>query len=247
MVGSPKFPRGRPIADATPLLRDNLAAVRDVINRAAERAGRDADGVRLVAVTKSVDTAITAELTRLGATALGENRIQVATPKIEALGDAAEWHLIGHLQANKGRRAVELFDWIHSIDSVALFERIDRIASELERSPKVLLQVNVSGETTKHGFDEGSLKRFLQERPPRNLMPVGLMTMAPYGETPEESRPVFRRLRELRDELRDADLVDASFTELSMGMTNDYAVAVEEGATLVRVGRALFHGLAASE
>ena len=233
----------RSIPGQTTTLAANLAAVKGAITAAAQRAGRDPEGVRLVAVTKSVDADIIAELVRLGARSVGENRIQVAAPKISRVPGDPEWHLIGHLQANKCRRAVELFPWIHSVDSESLFDRVERVSTELGRRPRVLLQVNVSGEPSKHGFDEDELLRFLRERPPRNLVPVGLMTMAPLLDDPEQSRPFFRRLRELAGEIVEQHLVDPRpFRELSMGMTNDFEVAVEEGATLVRVGRALFHG-----
>jgi len=175
----------------------------------------------------------------------GENRIQDASPKIEALSGNPTWHLIGHLQANKARKAVELFSWIHSIDSERLLERVDGIAAELGRQPKVLLQVNISGEATKHGFDEATVRTTLARFRPRAVNLAGLMTMAPFDE-PELARPVFARLRALRDELRNDGLVNADFQELSMGMTNDYEVAAEEGATLLRVGRALYRGVAHS-
>lgn len=229
------------------ILSANLGGVHETIERAARRAGRSGSSVRLVAVTKSVSAAIIARLARLGIRDMGENRIQVATDKMDQVHATIDWHLIGHLQSNKSRRAVERFAWIHSIDSAELYHRVRSQGEETGCRPKLLCQVNVSGESTKHGFDEAALLRFLSDCQGDPSL-VGLMTMAPAATDPEAARPVFRRLRELRDEVVRRGLVAATtFTELSMGMTDDYAVAVEEGATLVRVGRALFHGLSADE
>jgi pyridoxal phosphate enzyme (YggS family) len=225
-------------------LERNLDDVRARIGRAALRAGRDPAAVTLVAVTKSVGASIIARLARAGASDLGENRIADAEQKIRALPAGPTWHLIGHLQSNKARRGVTLFPWIHSVDSVELLERLDRIAAEERiRPPTVLLQVNVSGEAQKHGVAEAGLEE-LAARATRaaHLQVAGLMTMAPLSGDPEASRPVFRRLRELRDGLCASGAVGPAFRHLSMGMTDDFEVAVEEGATIVRVGRALFRG-----
>lgn len=235
----PAGTRGSPLDAA--LLR-NLDAVRGRIRAAAARAGRAPDAARLVAVTKSVGSGIIRRLLAIGISEIGENRIQDAVRKMDEVSEAAIWHLIGHLQANKSRRAVESFDWIHSVDSARLLERVDAHAVELGRTPQVLLQVNVSGEATKHGFEEAGLRETLRATRLAAVRLRGLMTMAPFDE-PEAARPVFARLRGLAGELRDEGLVGPDFSELSMGMTNDFEVAVEEGATLVRVGRALYENL----
>lgn len=223
-------------------LQSNLAAVLRKIEAAARRGGRRPEHARLVAVTKSVDTGIIQRLENLGVSDFGENRIQDADRKIQELSGDPTWHLIGHLQANKSRKAVAMFSWIHSIDSEPLLSRVDELAEELGRRPKVLLQVNVSGEATKHGFDEAAVRATVTRFRPRAVTLAGLMTMAPF-DAPELARPVFARLRQIRDELRRDGLVNDEFRELSMGMTNDFEVAAEEGATLLRVGRALFDGV----
>jgi len=229
-----------PARDPGPdLLRRNLQAVRERIARAARRAGRDPQDATLVAVTKSVETDIIEHLVSLGAIDLGENRIQVAAPKIERLQSGPTWHLIGHLQTNKARRAVALFSWIHAVDSVSLFDRLERAADDLELRPRVLFQVNVSGEESKFGVSVEELPALLERAAgAKRLQPVGLMTMAPMCDDPEAARPHFRMLRELLLEARNR--LSPEFRHLSMGMTNDFEVAVEEGATLVRVGSALF-------
>ncbi len=214
---------------------------------AARRAGRAPDEVRLVSVTKTVGEGIIRRLIDLGATDLGENRVAAAEPKIEKiealLGPGGPtWHLIGHLQSNKVRRAVRSFSWIHSVDSVGLLDRIDRVAAEESRRPRLLLQVNVAGEAQKHGVDVDALPELADRAAAADAVEtVGLMAMAPFGDEPEASRRWFARLRELRDRI--APRFDGGLPHLSMGMTNDFEVAVEEGATLVRVGRALFDGV----
>lgn len=228
----------------TDLLHRNLLGVTERIHDAATRAGRVADDVRLVAVTKSVDRGITQRLIELGATDLGENRVQDAADKIAELPAGPTWHLIGHLQSNKARRAVRMFSWIHAVDSSPLLEQLDRVAREEGRRPRVLLQVNVSGEATKHGVTEEELPELVERAAAaRGLEVAGLMTMAPLGAAPEAARPVFRRLRELRDAIRSDGVLGPPFQHLSMGMSEDFEVAVEEGATWVRVGSALFAGV----
>ena len=235
----------------------NIAAVRERIAAAAHRAGRAPDAVTLVAVTKTHPPALIRAAAAAGVLDFGENRVQEASAKVEALADATElrWHLIGHLQRNKARHAVAIFDLIHSLDSVRLAETLDRhvaeAASEGPRSPlPVLLQVNIAGEAQKEGFDlpggladRSGLSRFYADVERIAGLPHlrvrGLMTIAPYVADPEEIRPFFRALRALRDDLA-GRFPSASWDELSMGMTGDYEVAIEEGATLVRVGRAIF-------
>lgn len=233
-------------------IADNLTAVRERIVAAARRAGRDPAGVTLVAVTKTHPPELIAEALAAGVVDLGENRVQEAAEKIEALSAqraAIRWHLIGHLQRNKAKLAAGLFDLIHSVDSLRLAETLARHVSP-ERPLPILLQVNVSGEASKEGFDlagglenrqalEALLHQVEQIVALPGLAVRGLMTIAPIVDHPEQARPVFRRLRELRDELA-RRFPQATWDELSMGMTDDFEAAVAEGATIVRVGRAIF-------
>ncbi len=215
-----------------------LAAVWERMRAAAQCAGRPAEAVRLVAVTKGVAPERIREAMALGVLDFGENRIQEALPKIAALGPGLRWHLVGHLQRNKVRRAVEAFALIHSVDSLPLAEEIARRAKAAGQPVPVLLQVNVAAEPQKHGFAPEAVPeaaRHVATLPAVRLR--GLMTIAPLAASPEVVRPLFRRLRELRDVLR-AEWPAAD--ELSMGMTDDFEVAIEEGATLIRVGRAIF-------
>jgi PLP dependent protein len=217
-------------------IANRLLALEARLHRVADAADRDPAGYRIVAVTKTfgVDTcraAVAAGLTRLG-----ENRVQEAEPKISSLPEP-EWHLVGRLQSNKARRAVQLFDVIHSVDSVELLERLERVAAEEARKPLLLLQVNVSGEATKTGFAPAEL-RALRLPELRACRVTGLMTMLPYETESDAARRMFAQLRELRDELQDRTGMPLS--ELSMGMSNDAEAAVAEGATLLRIGTALF-------
>jgi pyridoxal phosphate enzyme (YggS family) len=222
----------------------NLAAVRAQIEWAALAAGRDANEIELVAVTKTVPLDRIAAAYQLGLRDFGENRVQEGMEKIAssaALGlTGARWHLVGHLQTNKVKTAVAIFDIIHSIDSVHLAEAVSRRAVAAGRTVPVLLEVNVAGEASKFGFSPGELPAALEEiaKMP-GLQLEGLMTVAPLTRDPEEVRPVFRRLRALRDELRQSYNLPY-FRHLSMGMTDDYPVAIQEGATMVRLGRAIF-------
>lgn len=211
----------------------NIAAVRARIAAAAARVGRDPAGVRLVGVSKTFPAEAVAAAVRAGLADIGENRVQEAVAKravLEAAGLRPVWHLVGHLQTNKVKPALQTFDILHSIDSVRLAEVLNRHAT---RPVDVLIEVNVAGEATKFGFApdevEGAL-RHLQRL--EHLRVRGLMTVAPQVTDPEQVRPVFRALRALRDAM--------GLTELSMGMTDDFEVAVEEGATIVRIGRAIF-------
>jgi len=211
----------------------NLALVRERIEAGCARAGRSPGSVTLVGVTKTVPVEAIAEACAAGLRDAGENRVQEAVPKIEALdalGVRPRWHLIGHLQRNKAKLAVERFAILHGVDSVRLAEALNARAHE---PLPVLLEVNVGQETSKFGFDPTALPQALADIAPLTHLDVrGLMTVAPQVDDPERVRPVFRRLRELRDEL--------ALDELSMGMTDDFEVAIEEGATMVRIGRAIF-------
>ncbi len=207
-----------------------LARMRDV----AARNGHDPDALRIVGVTKTHPVELVRTALAAGITRLGESRIQEAEPKVAAAPDA-EWHFIGRLQSNKARRAVRAFDVIHSVDSIDLLERLERMAIEEARTPRLLLEVNVSGETTKAGMAPEALERIA---PPHHARLVGLMTIAPLGATPGDARAVFGRLRVLRDAL--AQRIGLELPELSMGMSADADSAAAEGATLIRIGTALF-------
>lgn len=222
-----------------PSLSENIGSVLEKIAGAARRAGRDPSEVGLVAVSKTHPAEVVREAAEAGQLLFGENRVQEALAKIPLLPARLRWHLIGHLQSNKVRKALPLFELIHGVDSPGLARDIDRIAAEEGLFPRILLEVNVSGEGSKHGFDPAGLERHLEEllALPR-LQIEGFMTMAPLAPEAGASRPHFRALRELRDRL--AERTGVPFPTLSMGMSGDYEVGVEEGATLVRVGSAIF-------
>jgi pyridoxal phosphate enzyme (YggS family) len=217
----------------------NLAEIRDQIASAARRAGRDPSSVRLVAVSKTHPAEAVAAAVGAAQRVFGESRVQEAREKIPGCPPGLEWHFIGHLQKNKVRQALPLFSFFHSVDSTVLAEAINRIAGETGKPVEGLLEVNVSGEHTKYGFTPDELRAAfpaLTKLP--HLRIRGLMTMAPYSDNPEDARPVFRALRELRDELQSAH--GYPLPELSMGMSGDFEPAIEEGATLVRVGSSIF-------
>lgn len=223
-------------------LEKNLGDIRQRIAAAAQRSGRDASDIKLVAVTKTHPVEVLREALDAGISVFGENKVQEAEGKIEEIGrETAEWHLIGHLQSNKARRAVQLFDIIHSVDSLELAERLERICSEEGRDVlPVFVQVDLAGEATKSGVDENELPELIDRlQACRHLQFDGLMILPPYFEDPGATRPYFTRLREIRDRLREQD-VFAGEGELSMGMSHDFEVAIEEGATVVRVGTAIF-------
>jgi len=220
-------------------IRENLARVLAKIEAAARRAGRDPADVQLVAVTKNRPVEQIREVLECGPYVLGENRVQEALAKIPQLPPETVWHLIGHLQRNKAKFAVRHFALIHSLDSLRLAEALQRTAEAQDRTVEVLLEVNISGEASKFGLSPDEVEPLLAEiaRSLDRLKVRGLMTMAPYVEDPETVRPVFRGLRQLRDRLAGEGY---DLPHLSMGMTNDYEVAVEEGATMVRIGTAIF-------
>jgi pyridoxal phosphate enzyme (YggS family) len=222
-----------------PSIAENLESVRANIAIAAHRAGRASTSVELIAVSKTYSADIIREAVEAGQELFGENRVQEALIKIPALPGRLQWHLIGHLQSNKVRKALPLFQLIHGIDSTALARDIDRIAAETGHHPRVLLEVNVSGEESKHGFSPEILERDLELLLALPRVQVeGFMTMAPLAPEAESSRSYFASLRELRDRM--SEKAGIPFGTLSMGMSGDYQVAVEEGATLVRVGSAIF-------
>ena len=222
-------------------IQDNLRTVQAEIAAAAAAAGRDPATVRLVAVSKTVPPDAIAAAYAAGQRRFGENRVQELRDKIGRLPADCEWHLLGHLQGNKARQAVQSAAWLHSIDSVELLERLDRLAGEEHRRPVILLQVNISGEATKSGVDTTATALLLEAalRCP-HLDCRGLMTMAPYEAPEADLRRIFGGLRELRDRL--AAQFNTPLPELSMGMSGDFRSAIAAGATLVRIGTAIFGG-----
>ncbi len=225
-------------------LRGRAKRVKRAIEAAAVRSGRRPEAVTLVAVSKTVGPELVREAAELGITHFGENRVQEAEAKIEGLKGQlpanVDWHLIGHLQSNKARKAARLFALIESVDTLDLAIALNRIAGESGSRLPILLEVNVGGEASKFGFSPEALEEvFPKILALSNLEVKGLMTVARAVSDAEQARPVFRELRRLRDRLKEAYPV-ADLRELSMGMTGDYPVAIEEGATLVRIGRALF-------
>jgi len=223
-------------------IKDNLARVEAKMAQAATRAGRWPDEVTLIAVSKTVDAATIQQAVDAGVRHLGENRVQEAITKIDIVkGDGLRWHLIGHLQSNKARLAVKTFDVIHTVDRVELAERLDRICDEEQRRIDVLVQVDLGHEATKAGADEAEIPTLVETLDrARHLSLKGLMTLPPLFDDAEQVRPFFRRLREIRDQLNQSRPLERRLTELSMGMSHDFLVAIEEGATMVRVGTAIF-------
>jgi len=219
-------------------IRENLSRVRERIEKAARKAGRDPKTIKLVAVSKTVEVARIKEAIEAGVSILGENYVQEAQKKIEEIGRPISWHFIGHLQSNKAKYAIRLFDMIHSLDSSPLAEELNRRAEQADQVIKVMIEVNLSKEATKFGTDEEkvlNLGKRIQHL--KHLSLEGLMTMPPYFDSPEMSRPYYQALRELKERMAKEGI---PMKELSMGMSNDFEIAIEEGATYVRVGTAIF-------
>ena len=222
------------------MIAARAAAVRERLSRAAARAGRRPDEITLVAVSKTHPPEAVREAHAAGLRDFGENKVQEAQAKLPALGDleGVRWHLVGHLQSNKAKKAVALFDRIHSLDSLPLAQKLEQAAAEAGRTLDVLVQVDLAGEATKHGTDAEQLLPLLEQlRGLRALRATGLMLLPPFDEDPQASRPYFARLR---DGFLAAGVPQQMLRELSMGMSHDFEVAIEEGATLVRVGSAIF-------
>jgi len=220
-------------------IAENLEFIRQRIATAAERSGRSAGEVKLVAVSKTYPPEVIREAIQAGQRCYGENRVQDALPKIEALPPNLEWHLIGHLQSNKVRKVIGRFSLFHGVDNSALALQMNRIAGEFGVTASILLEVNISGEPSKFGFTPTSLPASLEELLPLpHLRVEGLMTMAPFSENPDSARPVFEGLRKLRDALSTA--TGHTLKELSMGMSGDFEQGILEGATIVRIGSAIF-------
>jgi PLP dependent protein len=240
-------------------IKENLLRVMERMEKAARKAGRDPTEIKLVAVSKTVEAARIKEAIKAGVSILGENYIQEAQKKIEEIGRPActepasrslaegrrfgegrpvSWHFIGHLQSNKAKYAIRLFDMIHSLDSNPLAEELNRRAEQADQVIKVMIEVNLSKEATKFGTDEERLLNLCKRiQNLKNLSLEGLMTMPPYFDSPEMSRPYYMALRELKERITKEGI---PMKELSMGMSNDFEIAVEEGATYVRVGTAIF-------
>lgn len=239
------------------MLVENLAKVQAEIAAACQRAGRDVGAVTLVAVSKLHSPQAMLMAYQAGVRHFGENRVEEAAPKKAAFLDLLPkdappptWHMIGHIQSRKARAVIEVFDAIHAVDSWRLIERLNRLAADHNTRPTVMLQINISGEDSKAGIAADQWETSAIQRQAlwevvesishlNTIQPIGLMTMAPYEAEPEATRPVFAGLRRLRDALA-ADFPTMTWDALSMGMTNDYPIAIEEGATHVRIGRALF-------
>ncbi len=223
-------------------ISSNLAAVRGRLDQAARAAGRDPADIRLVAVSKTFPAAAVREAFAAGQVDFGENRVQEALQKIRETAELhSRWHLVGHLQSNKARKVAGPFAYVHSVDSLELLTRLDQAATAERAAPKLLIQVDLADEATKFGAPESALPQLVEaaERL-QSAELVGLMLLPPYSEDPEQSRPWFRRLREIRDGLVKQGVRASRLRELSMGMSHDFHIAVEEGATIVRVGTAIF-------
>ena len=219
-------------------IKENLLRVMERIQKAARKVERDPREIKLVAVSKTVETARIKEAIEAGVSILGENYVQEAQKKIEEIGRPIAWHFIGHLQTNKAKYAVRLFDMIHSIDTLPLAEELNRRAERAGQVMRVMIEVNLSGEATKFGAEEErafDIARGILNL--KNLSLEGLMTMPPYFESPELSRPYYIQLRALKEGMTRKGIF---LKELSMGMSNDFEIAIEEGATYVRVGTAIF-------
>jgi len=226
-------------------IAENAAAVRERIGAAARRAGRNADDVVLMGVSKTFPAEAVREAYAAGIRVFGENRVQEFAEKFAGIGQMrdAEWHLIGHLQSNKAGKAAELFDAVDSVDSLRLAERLNAAAAGLGKKLRVLIEINIGGEEAKAGLHPSApeLEEILLAAPRLDHLEVrGLMTIPPFRENPEDARPYFRKLREVRDGIAARQLSGVGMSVLSMGMSHDFEIAVEEGSTCVRVGTAIF-------
>jgi pyridoxal phosphate enzyme (YggS family) len=222
-------------------IADNLARLRERISAAAYRAGVPAESIKIVTVTKLTPVKAMREAIEAGVTAIGENRVQEAWNKFPEIGRGVEWHLVGHLQTNKAARAAELFDVVHSVDRLKVAQALSRSATELGRDLEILVQVNTSGEETKFGVPTQDAVPLVEEIGPLPGIRVrGLMTIGPFRPNPEEARPSFYTLRKLSEKITSLRFDNIEMTWLSMGMSGDFEVAIEEGANLVRIGTSIF-------
>lgn len=222
-------------------VKDNLETINKKIKEATLKVNRDPQEIKLVAVTKTATLEQIKEAINEGVKIIGENKVQEAKGKYQVLTKEVKWHLIGHLQTNKVKYAVEIFDLIHSVDSIKLAKEIDKRSVQFKKTIDVLIEVNISGEETKYGYNPEKVEAFLKEISEFSGIRVrGLMTIAPISKNKEEVRPYFRRLRELSERIRDKNIKNIKMDYLSMGMTDDFEIAIEEGANMVRIGRGIF-------
>jgi hypothetical protein len=223
------------------IIKKNLEIINEKIKNAALKVNRNPEEIKLVAVTKAATIEQIKKAISAGIKIIGENKVQEAKEKYQILSADIEWHLVGHLQTNKVKYAIEIFDLIHSVDSIKLAKEIDKRSLQFGMITNVLVEVNVSGEETKYGIKPEEVKLFLKEISEYSRIRVrGLMTIAPMAEDTEEVRPYFRKLRELFKEIKIKSIKNIKMDYLSMGMTEDFEVAIEEGANMVRIGRGIF-------
>lgn len=222
-------------------IKNNLETINKKIKKAALKVNRNFREIKLVAVTKTATIEQIKEAISTGVKIIGENKVQEAKEKYQILTADIEWHLVGHLQTNKVKYAIEIFDFIHSVDSIRLAKEIDKRSLQFGKITNVLVEVNISGEETKYGIKPERVEPFLKEISEFSRIRVrGLMTIAPIVEDKEEVRPYFRKLRELSKEIKSKNIKNVKMDHLSMGMTDDFEVAIEEGANMVRIGRGIF-------
>ncbi len=223
-------------------LEENYEMVKIRINEACSKCNRDPRDIKIVAVTKYVDSKLTKEILDIGLEHIGENRVQNALEKYQKLHGEGIWHLIGQLQSKKVNKVIGKFNYIHSLDRLSLAEQIDKRAKQENYIVNCFIQVNISGEETKAGVEPSDLIDFINKLYVyKNIHIVGLMTMAPFEKDKELTRPIFRKLRELKDQINELGLIEYPMKELSMGMSNDFDIAIEEGATFIRIGSILFN------
>jgi pyridoxal phosphate enzyme (YggS family) len=219
----------------------NINKIQQRISTAAARCNRATDSIKLLAVTKTVSPLAIEQAIDAGITAFGENYVQEAKGKIAVIEKRVQWHMIGYLQTNKAKYAVNLFDYIHSVDRIELAREINKRAGLTGRRINILIEINLSGEKTKSGVPAASALDLIKDTAIlENISVKGLMTMAPYSSNPENSRPYFSELRNLQKNIINGGITGIQMEELSMGMTDDFEIAIEEGATIVRIGRAIF-------
>ncbi|RKY00604.1 YggS family pyridoxal phosphate-dependent enzyme [Candidatus Poribacteria bacterium] len=222
-------------------IRANVKRVKERVAEAALRAGRDPSEITIVAVSKNFPVEAIEEAIEAGITDIGENRVQEAEAKFNRIGRVVRWHMVGHLQRNKVKKALNIFDLIHSVDSVRLLEELEKRAAQRGEVVEVLVQVNTSGEETKFGLKPEEVEGFMEIAAQKEHVRVlGLMTIGPLVDDPEKARPCFAMLREIKERVEGMKLPNVEMRHLSMGMTNDFEVAIEEGADMVRIGRAIF-------
>ncbi len=222
-------------------INENIVSVRNRIKQASEKAGKNPDEIKLIAVSKTFPADYIIEAINCGIKDIGENKVQEASGKYPAIGKDVCWHLVGHLQTNKVKKALEIFDYIHSVDSFHLAEEINKRAGILNKIVKILVEVNTTSEASKFGVGKCECIDFVKKISSfENFMIMGLMTIGTFSENPEDSRTYFAKLRELKEKLEDCNLGKSKMKYLSMGMTNDFEVAIEEGANMVRIGTAVF-------